>query len=491
MKRARPALLLSCLAAAACDGSGDGSGQRTAPRPALGPVVAEALAELEARVAAAEPEPRTTTEGDLEQRVDGLLQSLASSSAGDSMRRLVLAELAQIGDPAIGPLSRALADRALEPRLRRAAAEALAAIDTPAAAEVLLARVEGSRTELEPENWLIAQCAWRLGETGQEWVVPRLILCLRYEAEHEAVLWLASTLAHFGNLSGLEALAVVASTGNDEMRPRAAGLLQSIADDAGFERWEDLEAAWRGRPGTVLDEQPPSLRHRLEIWRHIRALSEWQLRGVDDGRFVLSREGRAAAELLGRALGDEDRYVRVHAAQCLERMGRRGAVAGPALVAALDDPEVAHQAAAALGGVRYAPGVEPLIARLSPDRPLELRVAAARALGLLEGQAIAAALRPLLAGSEPLDLRAAAAGALVRTAPLDEVADPLALLVELLESPALEPTEIEVALDDWLLRSVEEDVDGAGELHAAWRAIDDEDDGDRARRRAELLRGRR
>jgi HEAT repeat protein len=272
------------------------------------------------------------------------------------------------------------------------------------------------------------------------------------------------------------------------MRPRAASLLQSLATEAGFAGWSELRDAWYAVPGTTLELAPPTPRHVLEIWRRILALSEWQLRGVDDGRFVLSREGRAAAECLGRALRDEDRYIRTHAAQCLERMGRRGAIAGPQLVEALDDPEIAYQAAEALGGVHYEPATGALIERLSPKGPLELRVAAARALGQLEGEAIAPALRPLLDEGEALDLRAAAASSLARTAALDDTRDAVALLVELLESPALEPTATELALDDWLARREQAGLEGAAALHEAWRAIDDEDDRERARKRADLLR---
>jgi len=94
---------------------------------------------------------------------------------------------------------------------------ALAAVDTPAAAEALLALLESSRTALEPEPWLYAQCAWQLGRTGQEWVLPRLVLCLKYEKDGQTAVWIADSAARMGVLAGLDALfAVQRGTRPDE-----------------------------------------------------------------------------------------------------------------------------------------------------------------------------------------------------------------------------------------------------------------------------------
>ncbi len=480
MKRALVLVLL-----AAC---GDGRDPPTAPaltRPAAHQaVVAEAIAALEREL---RETPAAAYEGDdLEPRVDGLVAGVASSKP--AMRRLMLEELARIGAPAVPVLTGLLLDRETPAAERRAAAQALAAVDTPGSAEALLAKVESSRSDEDPERWLTAECAWRLGETTQDWAVPRLILCLRYETDHESVLWLASTLAHFGNHAGLEALYVVATTGDDELRSRAAGMLNALGQAAGVEHFSVLIEAWNGEVESTLEEPAPSPRHRLEIWRRIRALSEWQLRGVDDGRFILAREGAAAAALLARALADEDRYIRVHSAQCLARMGPRGAAAGPALVAALEEAGLAPEAAAALGGIRYTQGAPELALRVGPEHPLELRVAAARALGRLVEYDACDALLPLLAEAEPIDLRAAAAGTIARTAPLERVAPAARLLVELLESPAVEPSESEAALESWLARLVEMGVESAPPVLGGWRALRRGRPTERVAGRAALLR---
>jgi hypothetical protein len=78
----------------------------------------------------------------------------------------------------------------------------------------------------------------------------------------------------------------------------------------------------------------PSLRLRLDTWRWISQLSgeHFQLRGVDDARIVLSQLGSWATGPLTEALHDADVYVRVHVAQCIERMGPRGLAAGPELL---------------------------------------------------------------------------------------------------------------------------------------------------------------
>jgi HEAT repeat protein len=471
-------LLVGC-SPAADEAAGDAAAlQRTA-------VVDDAIAALERELGPGQ-EAAPYPGDDLEERVHGLVASIASSN--ESMRRVVLEELEQLGDHAVPLLEGVLENREAPAEERGGAAQALAAIDTPAAAEVLLARVESSRIAEQPELWLIAQCAWRLGETTQDQVVPRLLLCLRYEKDHETVLWLANTLAHFGNRAGLEAVYVVATTGADELRERAAGLLSGLGEKAGARDWSELLYAWQGEPGTTFEETPPSTRHELEIWRHIRALSEWQLRGVDDGRFLLSREGPTAARFLAAALGDPDRYIRVHSAQCLARMGPRGAVAGPAVVAALDDPDVAHEAAAAIGGLRYAAGAPALIERLSEAHPLELRVAAARALGALTSSEATDALLPLLADDVSLDLRAAAAGTLARSAPLERAAPAVRTLVELLPSPALEPTETEAALEAWLTRMADTEVEGARRVYEGWRALHRGRPAERIELRATLLR---
>jgi hypothetical protein len=84
---------------------------------------------------------------------------------------------------------------------------------------------------------------------------------------------------------------------------------------------------------------------------------------------------------------------------------------------------------------------------------------------------------------QAIDLRAAAAGALVRIGALEQLAPTVRWLQGLLTSPAVEPTEVEAALWDWLERQADRE-----ELRAAWvEAAVDTDSRERLARRAELV----
>jgi HEAT repeat protein len=346
------------------------------------PVVATAIVELEGALG---PEPAAVPEPDAElrARVDGLLETVAGSR--DQLRRAALEELAGLGDAAVPLLEAKLEDAEAAAALRRAAAEVLGAIDATAAARALLERLELARTEVDPDPWMRATCAWQLGLTSQDWAVPRLVLCLKYEVDQETVLWLAESLARFGNFAGLEGAAVVEAQGaTPEVRARAAELRARLAQEHGFASPADLERAWHeGDPEGKLPPDAPSARHRLELWRTIASLAEWQLRGVDDARFVLPRGRASGARLLAQALRDENRYVRVHSAQCLERMGPRARPAIPALIEALDDPVCGPTAAAALGSLGAREAIPALTECLAGAVDPDLRAAASRALEAL------------------------------------------------------------------------------------------------------------
>lgn len=496
-ERAGLAVLLTTGLLVACEPteSGGAPAAETPGAPtaalALEPVVKTAIAELEARLAqtrAAAADEHPEPDAELHEHIEGLLSTLSEASdAHSAMRRIAIEELGQLGPEAAPVLESVLVDRERPPALRKAAAQALARLggaSARAGAAVLLAVVEASRGDHDPEPWFVAECAWRLGETEQDWIVPRLVLCMRYEKDHETVLWISSTLAGFGNFAGLQTLGVVAQMGTPELAARAAGLREELALAAGFADAAALERAWF--TGEALAEGTASPARELEVWKTILALSEWQLRGVDDGRFVLSRLGVDAAALLARALGDEDLYVRVHSAQCLERMGPRAAGAGAALVRALDDPALAAQAAAALGGLGQAEACAPLIARLAAVHPLELRVAAARALGALDCTEADAPLGVLLESDEAIDLRAAAAGCLVRSGPMSGAAPAVRLLAGLLTSGEVEPTVVEADLEAWLGRGGPERVPEP--VREAWYGASELGQEERLELRAGLVR---
>lgn len=451
------------------------------------PVAREELAKVMAEFGA--PVPPAEIPDELRERAQGLLETLAGTDA--AMRRLARTELRDLG-PAVAPLLAArLADDAAAPAQLEACAEILGEFDTPEAAEALLARIEAIRTRKDTAPWLRTQCAWRLGSGTQDWVVPRLILHLRYETDHETVAWIARTLAHFGNFAGLDGLYVIWRTGRTpEMRDLAAQSLGLLASEHGFPDSDALLRAWvEGDPEQRLHAPPLSPLHRREIWARIAGFSEWQLRGVDDARFTLARESREATPLLALALEDENRYVRIHAAQTLERLGRRALAAGPALMRALDDAEIAPQAAETLGAVGYREAESALSARLGPDQPIDLRTSAARALGKLALSSSLVALEPWTKDDVQLDLRVAASCARVRCSPADVPRPLLESLLRHMTSGQVDSAEPENALALWLAAQAQRDQERFGDAARRWTEVAGDDPPLRVGERAELLRG--
>ena len=439
MKRA---LLLALLAACA-----EQAPQSSVTTPAaardFGDIARANVARLEAEVGPlVEP---ASEDAELVEHVTGLLESVESASLG----RVAREELASLAPASLPILARWLDDAQAPTAQRMAAIEALGASDTRYGAEKLLARIEAMRTRKNDEAWVRAHCAWRLGQGTQDWIVPRMIRQMRYETDHETVIWMARALARFGNFSGLDALFVVSrSAATQELRDGASVALHDLARERGFDAPEALARAWSASDAS-LASPPLSALRQLEIWRVIAGCAEWQLRGVDDGRFTLARENAAAAALLAEALRDENRYIRTHAAQSLERMGARGRSAGPALLAALDDPEAGIFVAEALGGVGYAPAESELLARLEAPRSLEVRTAAARGLASLSLPSSAPALGRHVGESVPRDLRFSAGCARLRCSPSDA---PVALVEWLLADFATgtgETASSEPALRAW------------------------------------------
>jgi hypothetical protein len=487
------------LAVLLCAALGCGKESAQAPLPTVvstlptRAVVKQALAGLVVPDEAVPPAPE-----DADARVDGLLETLCSGE--NALREIAREELGQLGASIVPHLAARMTDKSRAQDQRVAASAALGQIGAGgcvAAADALLVELESSRTAVasERETWLYAQCAWQLGKVAQWWVVPRLLLCLKYEIDRETVVWMADSLARYGLLSGLDALFVIVREGPDAPRQLAEGVLQQLAERTGSRDWNELARAWsagepwKGGPVPAIDA-----RYEREVWRTIASLAEWQLRGVDDARYVLCRLRAEDAEKLAAALADENLYVRQHAAQCLERMGPRGRAGGAALIERLDDPQVGPQAAAALGALRFAPAAEALRERIQPGRALDLRVAAARALGQIAPPDLESALRPLCAPDQVADLRCAAAAGLVTAAPAD--APPSALATELrqlaawLVSVEIDPRVAEDALGAWLARrAAAGDAAATGALEA-WLAVPAAPEGERLAARSALFEQR-
>lgn len=441
-----------------------GDSDAAAPEPyELSNVVAQRIAALEAELG---PAPRVPElEAKLEEEVEGMVTMLAGAQG--RMREVPLATIREdIGAAAIPSLVRALTSGQRSADERVAAAELLATLTHPAATEALMQAVEQS---LEP--WMRRWCAYHLPGTGDDRVVPRLIQRLKYEKDPETFVWLSMALARYRNYSGIPALLDLRDRGaTDNLRATAAGQLEVLAGDLGFAP-EEARDLWNSIDAASLPQAEVSPALRLELWRLVIELDvdHFQLRGVDDARYVLSRMGPWAADEVARALADEDGHVRLHCAQVLERMGPRASSAGPALLRALAEPLLAPAAAEALGRVGHPPALKALALRTTPEHDHELRVAAVRALGRLGLPGAIPAVSDCFAESaSPADLRMAAATAMVLLEQGEEVAHWLATQ---LASEDADPDAAEIALETWLVRSVERGADGFDAVLSEWRGL--------------------
>lgn len=412
----------------------------------------------------------------------------AVTGAEGKLRLAALDDLKALGSRVTPALRDELYATDDEPNARAAAVEALAAIATRTddqalpAAEALLERLDRARREVDPEPWLRAHCAWRFPLAEHDWARERLLLALKYETDYETVIWLARGLESTGSLAGVVGLDVIARGPQPERAAEATAVLQAWADARGLAGPGELLAAYHAGAFVATDEaRPPSPRARLATWRRIGALAEWQLRGVDDARFVLVQSGPSVVEALARALNDENRYIRVHSAQVLERMGPRAKGAADELIDALRERELGPQAARALAKLGDSRAASALCAAIAPDRRFELRVAAARALAELGATGCESTLTPLLSPETPADLRAAAAAALLSVRGFREARAELAVLADALAASGAETRELEDALERWLVRSGEP---AAAELER-WRSL--AADPQRPVRRADLV----
>ncbi len=459
MRRDLVPTLIAALALAAC-----GDGAPPAPsRPAfeLRAVVKPALAEALARapIAAAPAAPAEP------EAVEAVLGALSSPDA--RLRGLALEDAKALGDGGVAALAAAIADAAAEPARRNACAQALGAIATASAVDALLVRLE---TDGEP--WLRAQCAWQIRTANRDEAVPRLLLRLKYEKDGATVVWIADALASLGNLSGLDGLRVLRDTSRDLVGAHRRG--RAARDDRRRARIRRRRRAVRRvvarRTVRRSPQREPSDELRREAWDRIQRLSEWDLRRVDEARFILVRLDAWVVPMLAAALHDADVYTRVHAAQCLERRGPRARARpfpswSPRWPAARLAPGAAD-AIAAIGDRGAAAAVENSCARAAtsscawPRRARWVPSAGRRRWKLLR-----AAWKP----DQPIDLRQAAAGSLVGLGEGDAVAP---FLLECLGSKLADASAAEHALGAWIGRRAEAAARPWADFATRWSALE-------------------
>jgi hypothetical protein len=412
--------------------------------------VFELRAVAKAHIAALEKDPATKTATltepapEVRERVRGMV--LDRANATNKMRALVLVDAKALGDAAV-PVADAIVDEADRSGAEKLSAiETLGAIDTLASAEALLRRVEKGA-----EPWIRAQAAFQLSNSHEDSILPRLLLRLKYEMDGDTVIWTAAALASRANYAGLDGLRVLAASGKTaEVRQSALDMLAQLAKDAGFPNGNALYDAWYGVTGDAqLPRREPSPRLQLDLWKRIETLAVYDLRQVDDSRFILVRIPSWSVGALIEALHEDDAHVRVHVAQCLARMNARATAACDALVSALDEPHMASTAASALGDIGCAGAFDALVARTLPKNDPEMRNAATAALGRLGSKNAIEPLTTLLGSKEPLDLRQTAAEALLT---LDRAESALPLLSDCLTRPGADNAAAETAIESWLAR---------------------------------------
>jgi HEAT repeat protein len=265
--------------------------------------------------------------------------------------------------------------------------------------------------------------ATQLADLGHASGIPGLLLALKDEKDTGVRLHFAQALARLGNLSALPDL--IAGMVDDRFA-RAAGLFsmrilqdhyRSPGDRPSYQflrrELTTLHRLWlrRGRaPRATGSELDAATESRLA--RHLVDLEGFQLRQVDEARFVLSRLGAAGIPLLQSVLHAKETYLRQHAMEVLELIGAPGRAAARLVLAQLGDPMFRSQAARTLGALGDQDVVPHLLILLA-DPDLDTRCAAAGAFGPLRDQRATGALRKILANeTEPMDLRVYAASSL-------------------------------------------------------------------------------
>lgn len=277
----------------------------------------------------------------------------------------------------------------------------------------------------DPDPAIRARAAFLCGRTGAAIAVFPLLLRFKYEMNPTAVVWIADALAHVGNFTGLPWIdgAMTVEATQNEAGQRAIEICRlhghALPDEP---TWADLQQAMRDlhqgflRTGTV--PRPPAPPDEklvaARIAAHLVATEGFQLRPVDEARYVLTRLGKLAVPHLAAPLHAEEPYLRTMVLQVIAGIGPAALPLADAIVPLLGDPLTASYALRALGEIGATTAADHVLARLSVV-DTELRAAAANAAGVMRLEAARPRLEALLADpNEPADVRVQAAFALCR-----------------------------------------------------------------------------
>ncbi|MBL9079174.1 MAG: HEAT repeat domain-containing protein [Planctomycetes bacterium] len=274
-----------------------------------------------------------------------------------------------------------------------------------------------------------SRAAWLCGQTGAAELQAALVLRLKYEADPDAVLWVADALQRLGNdcalgvLDGAMGTAATAERAGqmaiEICRERSLPLAAAPTYVELQQHLRQLFAGWHrtgtsSRPGAPA---PAGQKLDARFAAHLQTTQGTKLRPVDDARFVTTRCGRLPVPLLVRTLAAEEPYLRTMALQVLTDIGAPARDAAPAVLALLADPLTGAYAVRALGAIGATEAV-PYLRRLVTATDIDQRSEAVQALGLLQDHDSAAALRGRLADDqETMDVRVGAAFGLLCLGP--------------------------------------------------------------------------
>lgn len=275
---------------------------------------------------------------------------------------------------------------------------------------------------LEDEDVAVRQrAAWLCGESGRTVLQLPLVLRLKYELDPQAILWVADALLKLGNDCAFGWLD--AAIDRPETAEQAGSMLITALHARGVglpeqPTWEQLreqvrvvQQHWYQTGETMLPDVPPPDPQQLEarLARRLLTPNSFQLRPVDDARFVLRNCGKLGLPLMARAIHADQHYIRTMPLQELARLGPAARPVQPQILPLLGDPLSAPYAVAALGEIGATDAL-PFLRPMLDAREIELRAAATKALGLLGDQASRAKLEQLLQDqNEVLDVRVGAA----------------------------------------------------------------------------------
>lgn len=272
---------------------------------------------------------------------------------------------------------------------------------------------------LHPHTEVRAGAAFELGQLERPCALVPLVFRLKYEPDPTVKLWLADAVCRRGCGAGLEP--ILTGLRSDASRELAGQRALDVLRAYGVAlsespSWDEIDQGLRGLlrrwtdTGRLQDGKPvDDAATQARLAKLLIDLQGFQLRPVDDARFVMMRMGALGLPLLRDAVGASEPYLRTHALEVLRELGLVATPLAGAVLPLLGDQLCRVDAARALGHMRARVAVPHLVAWLaSPDT--ELRTAAAYALGPIGAAETLPLLRAKMSDEqEGMDVRVMAA----------------------------------------------------------------------------------